>query len=60
MRELVTDVQLLYLLEEVEKRLGPISLEIMPHEHRILARCSMSFTTEKGWTLLHIPEKETS
>lgn len=60
MRELVTDAQLLYLLEEVEKRLGPISLEIMPHERRILARCAMSFTTGKGWSLLHIPEEETS
>lgn len=60
MRELVTDAQLLYLLEEVEKRLGPISLEIMPHERRILARCTMSFTTGKGWSLLHIPEKKTS
>lgn len=60
MREFVTDARLLYLLEEVEKRLGTISLEIMPHERRILARCSMSFTTGKGWSLLHIPEEETS
>ncbi|MGB7400340.1 hypothetical protein [Castellaniella sp.] len=60
MRQLITDKKLLYLLEEIEQILGSISLEIMPHDHRAVARCSMQFDPRKGWILLYIPESETS
>ena len=40
----------------------PVSwfFDYMPQDHRALARCSIQFTPETGWTLLHIPETETS
>ncbi|MFS1582929.1 MAG: hypothetical protein ACL7AY_09005 [Candidatus Arsenophonus phytopathogenicus] len=60
MRKLITDKKLLFLLDEIEVILGPVSLGIMPQEQRVLARCSMQFNSGKGWTLLHIPESETS
>lgn len=60
MRRIVIDKKLLHLLDEIEQVMGPISLGVMPQEHRILARCSMQFDPNKGWVLLHIPESETS
>lgn len=52
MRSLLTNNKLIYLLDEIESKLGPIHIGEMSREHSEIARCSMSWYPEKGWHLL--------
>ncbi|HHW7209483.1 TPA: hypothetical protein ACU15Y_002577 [Escherichia coli] len=52
MRSLLTDEKLINLVDEIEKHLGSISVGQMSEEQNEIARCSMAYSSDAGWTLL--------